>query len=80
MLDLIDFDKCSEKEKQYLLEMVKRNSSDIKYINNSSLEMQLEAVKQNGWVIQYINNPSEEVIKISKMSFIEKMKYFCKTE
>ena len=78
MLDLIDFNKCSEKEKQYLLEVVKRDGFVIAYINNPSVEFQLEAVKHNDWAIEYINNPSEEVIKISEMNFIEKMKYFCK--
>ena len=42
--------------------------------------MQMEAVRKESYTILYIHHPSEEVIKISKMNFIEKMKYFCKEQ
>ena len=111
---MIDFNKCSEKEKQYLLEELNKDRYPIKIVKDPSIKVQLaalglpfpnaiksvsfieedltpdqkhalyrealrlDAVRQNSDAIKDFNNPSEEVIKVSKMSAIEKMKYFCK--
>ena len=44
------------------IEMIKKNPSIIKNIDNPTEEMKLIAINKNGLLLRYINNPTLELL------------------
>ena len=65
-----------------VLEKIKNNNDDIRYINNPTEEMQLEVMKRSNpfYFIQLINKPTEKVLQeaINRADTIEDYKYILK--
>ncbi len=47
------------------IEMIKKNPSIIKNIDNPTEEMKLIAINKNGLLLRYINNPTLEMQEIA---------------
>ncbi|MBN2096405.1 hypothetical protein JW752_03305 [Candidatus Peregrinibacteria bacterium] len=45
-----------------LIEIIKNNPADIRYVKNPSETLQLVAVKANGCVVEYIKNPGKTIL------------------
>lgn len=67
-----DWDTKSEKEQTA---HVRKNPSDIKYIENPSEFIQLLAVNSSAWVIKYIEHPTEAVQNISMVKWPSGIRY-----
>lgn len=65
-----------------VLEKIKNNNENIRYINNPTEEMQLEVMKRSNpfYFIQLINKPTEKVLQeaINRADTIEDYKYILK--
>jgi hypothetical protein len=64
--DAEEFEFNFLKEKHLYENMVKINSSSIKYIKNPSEQVQLVAVQKNGSSIKYIKNPTDKVKELHR--------------
>ena len=65
-----------------VLEKIKNNNDDIRYINNPTEEMQLEVIKRSNpfYYIQLINKPTKKVLQeaINRADTIHDYKYILK--
>lgn len=61
-----------------IINILKNDGYDIKYIKNPTEEMKLTAVKEDPYAIKYIDNPSEEVQILAVMEEESVIRYIKK--